>query len=364
VTVTRILILIDDPQLPSARVSALQFVELMRGAGMEVDVAAFRAPELLRRQERVTRTATRMRMSRVARPVVARMQRLHEEEIFARAAAADLVYVIKVPRIDMFRRLARLEKPKLLFHVSDAFWLPFLQQHGWDDADEMLRLADGVTTTNEFTAARIRAANPKVFIVPDCPQVEDFDRMRVAVTRDSDEVTIGWIGTPLTANALFRIWEPLERLAVERADWSLRLVGTGSVELAANIPRFERVRWSALPWYDQETMIREVLAMDIGLFPLWKGDDALSRGSLKTLIYMSGGAASVSQAYGDNLELVQDGVNGMLADGDDQWLDKLRRLIDDRSLRASIAEQGLATVRRDHTRAAIFDALRHAIESV
>ncbi len=359
----RVLLLIDDPQLPSARVSALQFVPLMREAGMEVDVAAFRAPDLLRRQERVTRTATRMRMSRVARPVVARMQRLHDEEIFERAAAADVVYVVKVPRIEMFRRLARLRKPKLLFHVSDAFWLPFLQKHGWGDVDEMFRIAHGVTTTNEFTAAHIRPSNPNVFIVPDCPQVEDFDRLRGEVRRGGEPVVVGWVGTPLTASALFKIWEPLERLAAERTNWTLRLLGIGNLDLV-NVPRFERVPWSALPWYDQETMIRELLAMDVGLFPLFDGDDALSRGSLKTLIYMSGGAASVSEAYGDNVDLVQHGVNGLLARGDGQWLERIRQLIDDRRLRASIAEQGLQTVRREHTRAAIFARLRRAIESV
>lgn len=360
----RVLILIDDPGLPSAQVSALQFVELMHAAGMEVDVAAFRAPEVIRKQERVTRAAARLRMTRLGPPIAARMQRSHDEEIFARAAAADVVYVIKVPRIEMFRRLAKLDKPKLLFHVSDAFWLPFLQRHGWADADEMLRLSDGVTTTNELTAAHIRPANPNVFIVPDCPQVEDFDRLRASAARkNGGEVTIGWIGTPLTATALFKIWEPLERLAAERANWSLRLVGTGSPELI-NVPRFERVRWSALPWYDQEAMIREVLAMDVGVFPLFEGDDALSRGSLKTLIYMSGGAASVSEAYGDNLELVQDGVNGLLARSGEEWLEKLRLLIDDPALRVSLAGRGLQTVRERYSRAAIFAALRTAIENM
>jgi glycosyltransferase involved in cell wall biosynthesis len=362
-TSKRVLILLDDPQLPSARVSALQFVDLMREAGMEVDVAALQAPEVVRNQERVTRAAARLRLTRLGPPIAARMQRRHDEEIFARAAAADVVYIVKVPRIEMFRRLARLERPKLLFHVTDAFWLPFLQQHGWGGIDEMLRLSDGVTTTNEFTAAHIRPANPNVFIVPDCPQVEDFDRFRATVSRGGDQITIGWIGTPLTATGLFKIREPLERLAAERTNWSLRLVGTGSPGLI-NVPHFERVRWSALPWYDHETMIREVLAMDIGLFPQFEGDDALSRGSLKTMIYMSGEVASVSQAYGDNLELVEDGVNGMLAASDDEWLAKLRQLMDDAPLRASIGARGLETIRRHHTRAAIFATLRRAIESV
>jgi glycosyltransferase involved in cell wall biosynthesis len=365
----KIFILLDDPQLPSSRVSALQFVELMRAAGWEVEVGALRAPELMARQRRAEHIAGRLRMRRAAKSLVdgmlARMEQRHEDDLVARAAAADVVYVVKAPRLDLLRRLAALPRPKLLFHVSDAYWLPFLRAHGWADADAMIALADGVTTTNEFTAAHVRAHAIKanVFVVPDCPQVEDFDRRRASIVRADAPIVVGWIGTPLTAPSLFRIWQPLERLAREQRGWTLRMVGTGAETLMVNVPRFEHVRWSALPWYGQEVMIDEVLAMHVGVFPLFEGDDALARGSLKALIYMSGGAASVSQRYGDNLDVITDGGNGLLADSDDEWFEKLRRLIVDPSLRASIAENGLRTVHRDYSREAVFRRLRAAIES-
>lgn len=359
----RILILLDDPQLPSSRVSALQYVDLMHAAGWEVDVAALRAPELLARQTRVAHVAGRLRLRRAARPFVERMERRHEEDILARAGAADVVYVVKAPRFDLLQRLKALGGPRILFHVSDAFWLPFLRAHGWADADAMIALADRVTTTNEFTAARVRTINPNVFIVPDCPQVEDFDRRRASVVRAEEPIVVGWIGTPLTTTSLFRIWQPLERLAREHRGWTLRLAGIGADPLSINVPRFENVRWSALPGYGQETMIDEVLAMHIGLFPLFEGDDALSRGSLKALIYMSGGAASVSQRYGDNIDVITDGQNGLLADTDDEWFEKLRRLIVAPDLRAAIADNGLRTVRQHFSREAVFPQLRTAIES-
>ncbi len=359
----KLLILLDDPQLPSSHVSALQFVDLMRAAGWEVEIAALRAPELIARQRRAEHIAGRLRVRRAARPFVERMVRQHEHEIVARAASADVVYVIKAPRLDLLRRLKDLGGPKILFHVSDAFWLPFLRAHGWADADAMIALADGITTTNEFTAAHIRPINPRVFIVPDCPQVEDFDRRRSLAARHDEPVVIGWIGTPLTAPALFRIWQPLERLAREREDWVLRLVGTGSDGLI-NVPRFENVRWSARPWYSQEEMIDEILAMDIGVFPLFEGDDALSRGSLKAFIYMSGGVPSVSQRYGDNQEWIKDGHDGLLADSDDEWLDKLRSLVMNRELRQSIGANGLSMVRERFSRQAVFPDLVTAVESL
>jgi glycosyltransferase involved in cell wall biosynthesis len=359
----RLMIVLDDPQLPSSRVSALQFTGLLRDAGYDVDVAALRAPELLQRQERVRHYAARLRVRRAAEPFVARMQRQHEADLMERAARAEVIYVIKAPQPELLARISELSRPKLIFHVSDAFWLPFLQEHGWREMEPLLALPDAITTTNEYTASHVRLRNPSVHVVPDCPQVEDFDALRGSVQRDRDHIVVGWIGTPLTATSLFKIWEPLEQLAEERKNWSLRLVGAGFPNLI-NVPRFENVRWSSLPGYDQETMIREVLAMDIGIFPLFAGDDALARGSLKALIYMSGEAATVSQAYGDNVDTIVDGVTGFLAGGNDQWLDKLRRLIDDGETRRTMAANGLQMVRERYSRAKVFEQLRRAIESV
>lgn len=359
----RLLIVLDDPELPSSHVSALQFSGLLRSAGYDVDIAALRAHDLVARQERVRHYASRLRVRRAAEPIIGRMQRRHQAELIERAARADIIYVIKATQPELLERLSELSRPKLIFHVSDAFWLPFAQDHGWREIDPLLALPDAITTTNDYTASHVRVRNPSVYVVPDCPQVEDFDAIRGSVQRDRERIVIGWIGTPLTATSLFRIWESLERLAEERKGWELRLVGTGYPNLI-NVPRFENVHWSMQPGYDQQAMIREVLAMDIGLFPLFRGDDALARGSLKALIYMSGEAATVSQAYGDNISTIDDGVDGFLADGDDQWLDKLRRLIDDETMRRTIAANGLLMVRERYSRARVFEQLRRAIESV
>lgn len=359
---TSLLILLDDPGLPSSHVSALQYVDLLRGSGYSVEVAAVTSSEVAARRLRAERIARRLRVPSAARPFVSRMQDAHEKDLIARAAQSDLVYLVKAPRLDLMRRLRELPRPRILFHVSDAFWLPFLRRHGWAEADEMFRLAHGVTTTNEYTAARIRPFQPKVFVVPDCPQVEDFDTRRSAVRRKESPVMVGWIGTPLTAGSLYRIWEPLERLARQRDDWTLRIVGSGHESMAA-LPRFESVRWSARPGYDQAEMIDEVLRMHIGLFPLFQTEDALARGALKALIYMSGGAASISEDCGDNRELVREGVNGFLARSDDEWYEKLRLLITDPDLRAKIAAAALETVRTGYSRAAVFEHLRAAMES-
>jgi len=241
--------------------------------------------------------------------------------------------------------------------------LPFARERGWQQLESILKTGHAVVTVNQFTADYIRQHNERVFIVNDSPQTEDFDRVRPTTKPAHSGTTLGWIGSPLTAGALFKIWEPLEDLFKKHEDLHLRLVGTGPPSFL-NLPRFERVGWSAVQEYDQARMISEVFAMDIGLFPTFRGDDAMARGSQKASVYMSGEVAVVAQRYGENIEVIEDGVNGMLAGDSDEWVERISWLITHPDERAAIARRGLETVRRRFSRAATFAQLAHAIENV
>ena len=122
-----------------------------------------------------------------------------------------------------------------------------------------------------FGLAYARAHNAHTYLVPDPPQVELYESRRGRVARDPSTVVLGWVGNYDTAFNLYAIWEPLERL-FERYDYiTLRLLGVGHDRRV--LPRFEKVRYSILPYYTQAELIDEVLKMDIGLFPLFDVED-------------------------------------------------------------------------------------------
>jgi glycosyltransferase involved in cell wall biosynthesis len=218
-----------------------------------------------------------------------------------------------------------------------------------------------VTCDNRHGAAFARQFNPRAFVVPDPPQVEMFDKCRTESQERRGELVIGWIGSPSTLCNLYRIWEPLEQLFAKYPGLHLRLVGTGHDRWL--LPRFEKVRWSATPHYTRSEMVREVLGMDIGLYPLFDVEDSLARGILKATVYMSGGVAVVASAVGQSRELICDGVNGMLAVTPGDWFAKLEQLILDRGLRRAIADRGLATVRREYSLARCFESLADALSA-
>ena len=194
--------------------------------------------------------------------------------------------------------------------------------------------------------------------MPDSPQLEVFDRWRDEVRRRTDQVVIGWIGGVENVGALYRVVEPLEALFARHPQLHLRVVGASQ----SSLPRFESVRWSCLPAYNQEQMVQEALAFDIGLFPMFHNGDGLARGTLKAMVYMSAGAAVLAENYGENPSLIQDGVNGVLAATPDEWLQKLEWLVTHPQERAAIARRGLETIRSRFTAERVFQQLTAAFD--
>ncbi len=268
------------------------------------------------------------------------------------------MYFLKTPAPELQRRIIALDGPRVVLDVMDALWLPY-HRGGFTRLDEMVAAAHGVICENEYVAGVLRKTTPRVRVVRDCTQLAAFDAHRDTVRRDDPKVRLGWIGSPANAGSLYGIWEVLETLFARHPHLELRVVGAAP----ANLPHFEKVRWSSRLAYDQAEMAREALAMDIGLFPLFDVEDSLARGNAKAVIYMSAGAAAVCENIGENPRVIRDGVTGLLARGPDEWLAKLDWLVTRPDDRRRIGRAGLAFVRTHFTDQACFEALVDALNA-
>ena len=282
---------------------------------------------------------------------------LNELRLVRLAKSADVVYLAKV---HSFRLISRLKKTgaRLVLITGDAFWLP---QYADPDLDRTLPLLDMLISDNEETLKYLRQFNPNCVLLPDCPQIELFDAARAAIKKNTEgPVVLGWVGTQSTVYNLYLIWEVLERLFAKHKNLHLRLVGTGNEPRL--LPPFEKVKYSVVETYTQAEMVREVLKMDIGLFPLQDTEGSRVRGVLKASVYMSGEAAVIGSPVGQSADFIKEGVNGMLANSDEEWERKLEQLISDKPLRQKLAKGGLETVRDNFTLERAFAILRSALE--
>jgi glycosyltransferase involved in cell wall biosynthesis len=332
---------------------------------------AWQAAFISRKSERLNtvvnrtfRPAVPLVVPLVHRPVFAyarRWERHREDEIVRQAAAVDLVYLVKMSHLPLYERLRKLNGPKVVMDFNDGLWLrPFQFCGGWNDLNAILAVSHGVICENSYVADYARRYNECVCVVPDSPQVELFDRWRGQIRRDPAQVVIGWLGSPENVGALYRILEPLEALCAEYSHLRLRVVGSGG----AYLPRFENVRWSSRPSYNQEEMVQETLRFDVGVFPMFHNGDGLARGSLKAMVYMSAQAAALCENYGENPKLIQDGVNGALAFSPDEWFQKIQWLATDLRARQAIARRGLETIRDRFSTGRVFAQLEAAFDHI
>ncbi len=147
------------------------------------------------------------------------------------------------------------------------------------------------------------------------PTVVDTRRFQPA-PRPGRAFRIGWIGSPSTTPDLESVAEVLR--CVPSAE--TRLVGADPKTL--HWPEAEVVPWS----YDTEVELVQSFA--VGVMPLRKTEWALGKCALKALLYMACGVPCVATPYGAACEIIEHGVNGLLADSPDEWREALERLRD------------------------------------
>jgi glycosyltransferase involved in cell wall biosynthesis len=287
-----------------------------------------------------------------------------EIAIALRARAFGVVYLLKVSSLTLVQRLQEVGGARVVFDLTDSLWREEIGGGIWGDLDRILAESDAVFTCNTFDSEYGARFNPRVISLPSYANVTRFDEARTsAPIRSGDGVRIGWIGSPSTVAGIRNVAEPLERVAARNPGLELRVVGAAE---EADLPVFRHLRVSRGPAsYDEAMMIREILGMDLGLFPIVIDlEDYRVRGPLKALNYMAGAVPCVCQRAGECERIIQDGVNGLLASTDAEWEARIESLVRDAALRVRIGRAGYETVRKSFSFEAAADLLARALADV
>ena len=136
----------------------------------------------------------------------------------------------------------------------------------------------------------------------------------------NDVTVIGWTGTHSTIPFLMMLQNVLQEVSRKR---KIKLLVISDKEYY--MPGIDT---DFVPWREQ-TEVSDLQKMEIGLYPIPKNEWSLGKSSLKALTYMSIAIPVVATAYGTNFRIMEDGVQGFLANDDQEWIDRLIELIDD-----------------------------------
>ena len=235
----------------------------------------------------------------------------------------------------LLRRRAR----RLLFDFDDAVWLrDSYSAKGFTDPKRATRFratveaCDLVIAGNAYLAAEAQKFTDRVTVIPTCVDVTKYP---LASHTASDGVRLVWVGSSSTLQGLERFAPTLSAIGRAVPGTRLKLICDRFVEFPG-LP-VERCVWT------EATEADEIAASDIGVG--WVPDDPWSRGkcALKVLQYQSAGLPVVANPVGVQADFVRDGETGCRATTNEEWVNAVRALAADATLRERLGE----TARRE-----------------
>lgn len=228
--------------------------------------------------------------------------------------------------------LEGLLKSPLIFDVDDAIWLtrPF----GSRTVSRIARRATVIFAGNKFLANWLSAYNAKIAIVP---TAIDTRRYRPSTTSKQERsfFTVGWTGLGSNLVYLEAVESALRRFFDRYPDVRLSIV-------ADTRPRFnsiidDRILFTQWSPQNEAAAVRE---MDVGLMPLPDNDWTRGKCSFKMLQYMATGIPVIVSPVGMNAEILDMQPVGLPAITNDDWLDALIFLYENRSQAAQYGQLG------------------------
>jgi len=293
--------------------------------------------------------------------------------LLAAPGRPDLAFIHReaVPRGNraVLARLGGLGIP-VVYDLDDAIYLRprdfvregedsrRLMHRGKDpsEVDDLLAGSDLALVGNGTLAAHAREVGARRVEVLPTPVDTDLFRPGAAPEGADPRPLVGWIGSPTATYCLRGIASALSKAAAQ-VPFRLLVVGaSGPVE----VPGVEVIRrdWSL----DRESS--DYASLAVGLYPL--PDSPWTRGKCgyKALLYAASGVPCVASPVGVSAEIVRDGETGFHARTDEEWADRIPRLLRDPALRARMGAAGRRRVEEGYSVRALAPCLVSALRSV
>lgn len=340
----RVLFLLRHTQVAAgSRYRVHQFIPYFESQGVTCEVRELVSPELYRI---LYKPGHRLEKAlRFSRDAIARFRDVKAARDY------DVIFIYRecFPFGPAFieRFLQRTGTP-IVYDFDDAIYLPsgnmardFLRNPA--KTNVIVQLANEVVVSNEQLRNLCLAYNRNVTMVRTSVDTEARFPVReyldVLPPANGRPVRLGWIGSHSTALYLRELGPVLQRVAT-RYPIELLVVGAGK---DISIPGVKVINkaWSL------EGEVEDFRSLDIGLYPLANGIWELGKAGFKAVQYMAVGVPGVVSPVGSAVDIINEGDNGFFASSEDEWVEKITRLIEEPELRRRVGAAGRRTAERD-----------------
>jgi len=304
------LFLIQGFEVPSSRYRVLQFLPAWEEAGHEKIV--------LEHSEALTDTKKTLELAKTCQVVFIHRKR------------------ISVSLVKKFKALGC----RIVYDVDDAVMFKDATHRTAASASRrwrykrLMRVVDTIIVGNRYIASHTEGES---HVLPTCLSLKRYEAARELP--EAEKPTLVWIGDTGSMHYLERLKPALEEVGKQVAGCRLKIICNTFFDLE-NMEVL-KVDWNA------ETEVQELADSQVGLMPL--AMDSWSRGkcALKFIQYLAVGRPAVVTPAGMNADILELGECGLKAVIDDQWVNAMVTLLNDKDLRHKLGEKGRQIV-ADH----------------
>ncbi|MEI6677855.1 MAG: glycosyltransferase family 4 protein [Mariniphaga sp.] len=325
----------------SARIRALQYIPYFESQGYSV----FHIPRIPKRHSNLINKYTVF-------PVLKRWYFL-KMVLAILLGKWDVAFIQRILISKNLLKILNIRSVPIIFDFDDAIYINPVRPEKRAKTANMIRSASSVIVSTEYLKEFCLSCGRDPEIIPSPVETERIK----PIHKSPDQVlTIGWIGSPWTSGFLDLIEKPLHRLAQK---YSFRFLTVG----ADPQYRIAGINHIAKPWIFKDEN-ENIGQMDIGIMPLPDNDWTRMKGGYKILQYMSAGIPCVASPVGINQSIVKPGQNGYLASTEEEWYERLEKLMINPSLRSFIGSNGRKDAIELYSREVCFEKLIKIIQKL
>lgn len=249
-------------------------------------------------------------------------------------------------------RMIRLLAKKIVYDVEDNVTM---QEGNSVNAITRLLRGKGKFTYLIRNADHVITSSP--FLNDDCLKQNKYRQCTyISSSMDTERFTcvnkysnetkpvIGWTGT-FSSKVYLDLLRPVFTALKKERDFKLLVIGNFDYEFPEM--DLEVIQWTS------EHEVADLQRMDIGVYPLPVNDWVMGKSGLKAIQYMTIGIPVVATHVGTTPLLIDNMKNGCLVRTDEEWVDALKKLIDDPELRRAIGMSGRRVVEERYSKQAI-----------
>jgi len=234
---------------------------------------------------------------------------------------------------------------------------------------KIAKYSDVCIAASKFLDGYLSKYNPRIYYIPTGVDTAIFNPKDI--TSNAEAITFSWIGTAyhkeMDDNLKFII-EIFSRLADSYNTIYLSLAGEGEFlnKIKANLGTIRHHdRIMIHRWIHPDNIPAYLAGIDIGLLPLIQ-DTKFNRAKSPTKLfeYMAMAKPTIASAMGEARGIIDNGRSGFLAKDKEEFIDKMRALIEDKGLRYAMGRNARQTVEKHYSLEAIGGRLFAIINSL